>query len=142
VTTTTTDLPVHPIALAAGDAMPEFTFGPVTRTDIVRYAGAGGDFNIIHHDDEFARAAGLPGVFSMGLLQGGVLAQRLAHWVGPQNVKTFRLRFTGQVWPGDVLRIQGTVTGADGDTATCELAAVNQDDAAVLKAEAVVRTAP
>ena len=114
MTTTTTDLPVEPVALAIGDTMPEFSFGPVTRTDIVRYAGAGGDFNVIHHDDEFARAAGLPGVFSMGLLQGGVLAQRLARWVGPHNVRRLRMRFTGQVWPGDVVTISGRMTAVDG----------------------------
>lgn len=46
-------------------------FGPITRTDIVRYAGAGGDFNPVHHDDVYARSLRLPGVFAMGLLGAG-----------------------------------------------------------------------
>ncbi|CPZ52907.1 MaoC-like dehydratase [Mycobacteroides abscessus] len=89
-----------PVALAIGDEMPSSQFGPLTRSHIVRYAGSGGDFNPIHHDEEFARAAGMPGVFGMGLLHGGVLAQRLTAWVGLANIRSFRIRFTGQVWPG------------------------------------------
>ncbi|MER7433597.1 MaoC/PaaZ C-terminal domain-containing protein [Pseudonocardia alni] len=53
--------------------MPAWEFGPLTRSHIVRYAGAGGDFSPIHHDEEFARSAGMPGVFGMGLLHGGLL---------------------------------------------------------------------
>src|ERR1700735_5102214 len=106
-----------------GDQMPQFTFGPVSRTEIVRYAGAGGDFNPIHHDEAFAHAAGLPSVFSMGMFQGGVLARRLARWVGRENVVQLRLRFTGQVWPGDFVTISGEVTDVDGHETTCELVA-------------------
>ena len=53
----------------------------------------------------------MPGVFGMGLLHGGLLAQHLASWVGLANVVSFRIRFTGQVWPDDVLRFIGGVTG-------------------------------
>ncbi|CPZ63375.1 MaoC-like dehydratase [Mycobacteroides abscessus] len=98
-----------PVALAIGDEMPSSQFGPLTRSHIVRYAGSGGDFNPIHHDEEFARAAGMPGVFGMGLLHGGVLAQRLTAWVGLANIRSFRIRFTGQVWPGDLLSFGGRV---------------------------------
>ena len=73
--------PTAPVALAVGDEMPASEFGPLTRSHIVRYAGAGGDFNPIHHDEEFARSAGMPGVFGMGLLHGGLLGQRLAAYV-------------------------------------------------------------
>ena len=66
-------LPVAPVALAAGDRMPETTAGPLTRTDFVRYAGAGGDLNPIHHDEPMAVAAGFPTVFGMGMLHAGML---------------------------------------------------------------------
>jgi len=95
--------------------MPASEFGPLTRSHIVRYAGAGGDFNPIHHDEEFARSAGMPGVFGMGLLHGGLLGQRLAAWVGLAHIRAYRIRFTGQVWPGDVLSFTGTVTGVRGN---------------------------
>lgn len=119
-----------------GDTMPTTTIGPITRTDIVRYAGAGGDFNPIHHDEEFATRAGLPSVFAMGMLQGGVLAQRIARWVGPENVRAFALRFTGQVWPGDVLRFEGRVIAVVGNTAELELTARRQTGEVVLGATA------
>ena len=65
---TTTDLPTAPVALAEGDEMPTTTVGPMTRTDFVRYTGASGDFHPLHHDETYARDAGLPSVFAMGLL--------------------------------------------------------------------------
>jgi acyl dehydratase len=109
MTTATTHLPAAPVALAAGDEMPTATAGPMTRTDFVRYAGAGGDFHPLHHDEVYAREAGLPGVFGMGMLHAGILGNHLARWVGPDNIVRFTIRFTGQVWPGDVLTITGRV---------------------------------
>jgi acyl dehydratase len=84
----------------------------VTRTDLVRYAGAGGDFNPIHHDDEFAREAGLPSVFGMGFFHAGLLARQVADWLGLANVRSYEVRFAGQVWPGDVLKFEGAVERA------------------------------
>lgn len=125
--------------------MPESQFGPLTRSHIVRYAGAGGDFNPIHHDEEFARSAGMPGVFGMGLLHGGLLAERLASWVGLAQVRSFRIRFTGQVWPGDVLRFSGVVTAVreqDGDRlADIDLVVTRQTGDRAITATAVARVA-
>ena len=75
-------VPSAPVALAPGDTLPEARIGPLTRTDVVRYAGAGGDFNPIHHDEPMAVAAGMPGTFAMGLLHAGMLGIQLARWVG------------------------------------------------------------
>jgi acyl dehydratase len=106
--TETARLPVAPIALAEGDEL-SVKVGPLTRTDFVRYAGASGDFHPLHHDELYAREAGLPGVFGMGMLHGGMLGLQLARWVGPENVRAFSIRFTGQVWPGDELALTGRV---------------------------------
>jgi acyl dehydratase len=89
--------------------MPAEQVGPLTRTDFVRYAGAGGDLNPIHHDETFALAAGMPSVFGMGMLHAGMLGTRLARWVGPNNIRAFAVRFTGQVWPGDTITFSGRV---------------------------------
>jgi acyl dehydratase len=113
MTTATTHPPAAPVVLAAGDEMPTATVGPMTRTDFVRYAGAGGDFHPLHHDEVYAREAGLPGVFGMGMLHAGILGNHLARWVGPENIVRFAIRFTGQVWPGDVLTITGRVEGVE-----------------------------
>ena len=80
----------------------------ITRTDIVRYAGASGDFNPIHHDDEFARAQGLPSVFSMGLLQAGMLATDLGERHDVSELSRFSVRFADRVWPDEVLSFRGT----------------------------------
>lgn len=99
-----------PLTLKVGDRAPERTVGPITRTHIVRFAGAGGDFNPMHHDEEFARSAGMDGVFAMGQMQAGMLAAYLADWVGREHVRSYAVRFKSQVWPGDELSFAGVVT--------------------------------
>jgi acyl dehydratase len=94
------------------------TFGPLTRTDFVRYQGASGDFNPIHHDEEFARAAGFPTVFSVGMLQAGILGTFATDWLGAENVRRFSVSFREQVWPGDTLVCTGEIVKryeADGE---------------------------
>jgi acyl dehydratase len=106
--TETVVLPVAPVALLEGDEL-SVKVGPLTRTDFVRYAGASGDFHPLHHDETFAQALGLASVFGMGMLHGGMLGVQLARWVGPENIRFFNIRFTGQVWPGDELVLTGRV---------------------------------
>jgi acyl dehydratase len=89
------------------NSLPIRTFGPVSRTDIVRYQGASGDFNPIHHDEEFAHAAGAPTVFSVGMLQAGYLASYCTDLFGPGSLVEFSVRFHDRVWPGDVLSCSG-----------------------------------
>ena len=96
--------------LEAGTELPPRLFGPLTRTEFVRYQGASGDFNPIHHDEEFARAAGFPTVFSVGMLQAGLLATYCTDLLGPENVRRFKVSFREQVWPGDTLIAEGRVT--------------------------------
>ena len=79
------------------------TYGPLTRTDLVRYAGASGDFNPLHHDHEFAAKAGLADVMAHGMLSAGLLASALTAWFGHGSVKRYKVRFRSPVWPGDVL---------------------------------------
>jgi len=99
-------------------------YGPLTRTDFVRYQGASGDFNPIHHDDEFAQSAGYPTAFSVGMLQAGILASYATEWLGPRNVRKFGVQFREQVWPGDRLVCTGTVVDRDEEARTVDLALV------------------
>jgi acyl dehydratase len=143
---TTTEMPSTPIALNEGATGPEASVGPITRIEIARYAGAGGDFNPIHLDEEFAKAAGMPSVFSHGLLSAGLLGQYLAQWVGLANVRRFGVRFTGQVWPGDTLTLAGRVARVDdaseaGRVAHLELTATRQTGDVVVKGTAEARVA-
>jgi len=96
--------------ITPGLELEETVFGPLQRVDIVRYAGASGDFNPIHTDEGYARATGAPTVFAMGMLPAGYLAHALSDWFGgPQHVRRFKIRFTTRVWPGDELSCVGRV---------------------------------
>lgn len=97
------------IELVPGARLPERTFGPVTMTDIVRYQGASGDMDPIHHDDDFARAAGLPAAISVGMLSAGWLAAYCTEQLGEETVRRFRTRFSQVVYRGDRLTASGEV---------------------------------
>ncbi len=97
--------------LQLGVAAAPFTDAPLTRTDFVRYQGASGDMNPIHHDEQFARAAGFPTVFAVGMLPAGILATYATDWLGAANIRRFQVRFQEQAWPDDVLTYTGSVTG-------------------------------
>jgi len=107
--------------LVVGTEMPAREYGPLSRTDFVRYQGASGDFNPIHHDEEFAKSAGYPSVFSVGMLQAGILASFATDWLGPRNVRRFGVQFREQVWPGDRLVCAGHVSDRDVEARTVDL---------------------
>lgn len=94
-----------------GMTLPPWTPAPVTRTDIVRYQGAAGDFDPAHHSDEHAQRFGYRGVFSLGMLHAGILAAYVTRFFHPDTVRLFRARFKAIVYPGDVLTYYGTVAG-------------------------------
>ncbi|MBI1725526.1 MAG: hypothetical protein HYR52_07830 [Candidatus Tectomicrobia bacterium] len=95
--------------LAEG-ARHELTVGPLTRTDFVRYAGASGDFNPNHHDEIYAIRSGFDRPFAQGMLQGGYLGRALTEWLGPASLRKFRIRFSAQAWPGDMVLCKARVT--------------------------------
>jgi acyl dehydratase len=91
------------------NAPPPLVVGPLTRTDFVRYQGASGDLNPLHHDETFARAAGYDAPLAIGMLNAGLLGTYATDWLGAENVRRFRIRFKEQVWPGDTLTCSGEV---------------------------------
>ncbi|MDQ3785259.1 MAG: hypothetical protein M3360_10380 [Actinomycetota bacterium] len=112
-----------------GSSFPERTFGPLGRVDIVRYAGASGDFNPIHIDASYARATGAPDVFAMGMLPAGYLAHAASDWLGgPGGFRRFKVRFAARVWPGDLLVCTGLVTKADGGRIMAALTALRRGE--------------
>jgi 3-hydroxybutyryl-CoA dehydratase len=125
------------VRLAVG-ATVERMLPPLTRADIARFAGAGGDFNPLHLDDEVARAAGFDGVIAMGQLQAAAVAGALSDWVGVERVRAFAVRFRAPLTLGDALGIRGTVESIDGDLASVELAGT-VGDRLVITATARVR---
>src|SRR6478672_6513305 len=83
----------------------------LTRTDLVMYAGASGDFNPMHHDEVKAKEAGLPSVFGHGMFSMGLLGRAITDYVGIGNLRNFKVRFTKQTWPGETLSSKIVVTG-------------------------------
>lgn len=93
-----------------GDLLPPLVKAPVERIQLVKYAGASGDFNRIHVEEAFAQEAGYPSVFAHGMLSMAFLGQLLSDWVGPQRVRRLGVRFRAVTWPGDVVTARGEVT--------------------------------
>jgi acyl dehydratase len=120
--------------LSVGDAAPSLTTPPLNRTMFVRYAGASGDFNPMHHDDGIATKAGNPSVFGHGRLTAGLMARVVKDWFGPEAMRKYWVRFSKQVWPGDVITFDAKVTGIDASSGTVDLAltATNQDGVVVM----------
>jgi acyl dehydratase len=93
-----------------GDEAPPGVVPNITRTQIVKYAGASGDFNPIHHDELYAIRGGNDRVFAMGMMAAGFLSHMATDWVGDGNLRNYKVRFTRQVWPGDTVTCKGKIT--------------------------------
>jgi acyl dehydratase len=129
-----------------GSCPPARKFGPITRTEIVRYQGASGDFHPAHHDDDYARRHGYPGVFSLGMLCAGYMATFATDWLGPSNVRKFRVRFLDVTWPDDLLtcsaRLVRTYREMDENRADLEIECRQQTDSLIARAYATFRVDP
>jgi acyl dehydratase len=117
-------------AWRVGAPAPAREFGPLTRQMFVRYAGASGDLNPMHYDDQLAQSAGYPSVFAQGMFTAALLAGYATDWLGARGVRRFGVRFREQVWPGDVLTCSGTVVSVssepDADRVSVDLTATRQ----------------
>ncbi|MGD9531061.1 MaoC/PaaZ C-terminal domain-containing protein [Pseudonocardia sp.] len=101
----------------------------VTRADLVRYAGASGDFNPIHWSDRVATSVGLPGVIAHGMLTMALAGRLVTAWAGdPAAVRSYGVRFTRPVVvpdddTGALVELSGKVTKLDGGIATVAITA-------------------
>ena len=125
-----------------GDEIPSLVKGPIQQIQLTRYAGASGDFNPIHQDDEFAKAAGMGGVFGHGMLTMGFVAQAVTDWVGAGRVRRIGVRFTGLVRLKDVITCRGRILGKsskdDVNLIDLEIWAENQKGEKVVTGKATV----
>jgi acyl dehydratase len=112
--------------------------GPLTLTDFVRYQGASGDMNPLHHDETLARAAGYDAPLAVGMLNAGLLATFATDWLGAEAIRRFRIRFRDRVWPGDTVTCAGVVAREyvrDGEALVdIELACTSQRGAVAVQA--------
>ncbi|MDT8272503.1 MAG: MaoC/PaaZ C-terminal domain-containing protein [Desulfomonilia bacterium] len=94
-----------------GDEMPKLVKGPLQKLQHVVYAGASGDFNPLHTDDDFAKAVGMKdGVIAHGMLIMGFAGQAVTAWVPKKYLKKFGVRFAGMTKPGNTITVTGKVT--------------------------------
>ena len=127
-----------------GDEIPAQDF-PVTRADLVRYAGASGDFNPIHWNERFAKSVGLPDVIAHGMFTMALAARVVSDWAGdPGAVIEYSVRFTRPVVvpdpDGTTLRVTGAVRDVREDgLAEIDLTATVEGQTVLAKARALVR---
>ena len=134
-------------SIKVGDTHSAVVVDNLTRTQIVQYAGASGDYNPLHTDEIYAtKVAGFPTVFAHGMLTMGLTARLVTDWVGDGRLLALGSRFERQVWPGDTLTATATVEGIeDGDSGPVvqlSIQTVNQSGDRVLSGTASARLDP
>ena len=130
--------------LNVGDSYSEVIVEDLTRTQIVQYAGASGDYNPVHSDEKFVtEVAGYPTVFAHGMLTMGMTGRMVTNYVGDGRLTYYGVRFVNQVWPGDTLTARAEV--AEVREENCEtlvdlaISTTNQDEKFVLTGNATAR---
>lgn len=127
-----------------GDSYQEEVCNNLSRTQIVQYAGASGDYNPLHSDEIFTKEiAGYPSVFAHGMLSMGMTGKMLTNWVGDGRLTYYGVRFTAQVFPGATLTAKATVTDVreeNGETiADLEVSTTDEEGTEVIKGKASAR---
>jgi acyl dehydratase len=133
--------------LKVGDTHSERVVENLSRTQIVMYCGASGDYNPLHADEIYAtKVAGYPTVFAHGMLTMGMTGKMLTNFVGDGRVTKFGVRFTNQVWPGDDLDVKATVAAIREEGGQhfvdLTLSTTNQDGKEVVSGSATARIDP
>jgi acyl dehydratase len=93
-----------------GDDIPKLVKSPVSHLQLVRYAGASGDFNPLHTDPKIGELVGIGGIIAHGMLIMGFVGQMLSDYVGPTALRKFDVRFKGMTRLDDVITCSGTIT--------------------------------
>ncbi len=130
--------------LKIGDTYSEEVCKNLSRTQIVQYAGASGDYNPLHSDELFTtKIAGYPSVFAHGMLSMGMTGKMLTNYVGDGRLTRFGVRFTSQVFPGATLTATATVTDIreEGGMSYADIAVSTKDEEGteVIKGNATAR---
>jgi acyl dehydratase len=114
-----------------GDDIPKLVKSPVSHLQLVRYAGASGDFNPLHTDPKIGEAIGIGGIIAHGMLIMGFVGQMLSDYVGPAALRKFGVRFKGMTRIDDVITCTGTISEkyeVDGEARIAgKVQAVDQD---------------
>lgn len=121
--------------LQVGETLIEIQLDPVSRIDLIKYAGASGDFNPIHTIDEEANKAGLPGIIAHGMWTMGNLAKLFTPYFENGFVQDYSIRFKGMVFLNDAITLKATLKEVVDNKLRFQVQAVNQNGNEVLKGE-------
>jgi acyl dehydratase len=94
--------------IEVGNKMPVYTSAPITRTHLVRYSGASGDFNPLHHDETFIKMIGMKNVISHGMLIMGIAGEAITSWIENKYLRKFNARFLSMTEPADLDDMENT----------------------------------
>ena len=94
--------------IEVGNNMPVYTSAPITRTHLVRYAGASGDFNPLHHDQTFIKMIGMENIIAHGMLIMGIAGEAITSWIENKYLRKFNARFLSMTEPADLDDMENT----------------------------------
>lgn len=106
---------------------------PVTRLDLIKYAGASLDFNPIHTIDEDAKKAGLPGIIAHGMWTMGNLSKLFTPYYEEGYIRDYAIRFAGMVFLNDVITLKADLTERTDSCLKFNVVALNQKQKEVVK---------
>lgn len=118
--------------LQIGDSMKPVVLEPVSRIDLIKYAGASGDYNPIHTIDEEAKKAGLPGIIAHGMWTMGNLAKLFSDYLEVGFIEKYSIRFKNMVFLNDVITLNSTLDKIDENILHFKVNAKNQNDVTVI----------
>lgn len=123
--------------LQSGDSLQPIKLPPVTRLDLIKYAGASGDFNPIHTIDADAEKAGLPGIIAQGMWTMGNLSKLFTPFLEEGFIRNYTIRFSGMVFLDDVLTLKAELKESENQIQIFRVLAENHNGKAVLKGKVV-----
>lgn len=126
--------------LQIGESLEPVQLEPVSRLDLIKYAGASGDFNPIHTIDAEAEKAGLPEIIAHGMWTMGNLAKLFTKYLESGFIKDYTIRFRGMVFLQDVITLKATLAEKEEGKWTFDVSAVNQHQKDVIKGQIVFVT--
>ena len=113
------------------EKMPDFTKKPITKVQLVKYAGASGDFNPLHFDEEYAKTRGLKKLIAHGMLSMGFLSEYVESVFGVGKIKKLQVNFKSMVFIGEEITCSGKINNLDTEEgrefALCSIEAKNSE---------------
>lgn len=121
--------------LQIDESLEEVTLDPVSRIDLIKYAGASGDFNPIHTIDKEAVKAGLPGIIAHGMWTMGNLSKLFTPYLQEGFIQDYKIRFSGMVFLDNVIKLKAVLKETSDTHMNFNVMAINEDKKEVIKGE-------